>query len=181
MGASTSPLPSAPANRRVAIPPHIRELLDRVGAMPEPTPEELRDVEALRCHGSATAKSTYRNVYESRNGSFVAKVKEGGRLFTVPGSRKPQASRTAVSVLRWYRARFGANWRAAVASRKRLYWSVRRDAALGGWVLGVWADGAEVLVGLGTAARVFPRRSSAVRFARKHVPHGLERPAWRAE
>jgi hypothetical protein len=175
MSTSTPVGTSAPANRRAPprrpIPPHIRVLLDQIGASTVPRLVPAADVDALRCH---TAASGFRNVYLSRNGHFVAKVKEGGRLYTVPGSRHPTPQQSACYVVAWYKARFGARWREAARVRKRLPWRVWR--APGGWTLSVWSDGRPALVG----GRVFARRKMAVEFARTLLARGLDRPAWRA-
>lgn len=103
-----------------------------------PSPE----VDCLRCH---TAASGFRNVYVSGR-YYVAKVKEGGVLRTIPGSRSAQAHQCALHVVAWYKARFGRGWEWAIRRRKAPYWNATYDPELNGFVLSCWLSGSETVV-----------------------------------
>lgn len=95
---------------------------------------------------TARSRSCYRNVYVSRrdeygNLIYVGKVKSGGVLRVLPGSRSADPRECARKVLEWYRDHFGANWRGALACRKVNPYSVRRSPRWGGYVASVWVLG----------------------------------------
>jgi hypothetical protein len=136
-------------------------------------------VDALRC---ITAASGFRNVYESGR-FFVAKVKYGGRLRTLRGSRSLHAHQAAAHVVRWYKDNFGNRWRAALANRKRRYWRVSRSRKYGGWIVTVWGNGKAVTVDGGRLSRpaVFSAKVKAVDFALEVLPTLIgDWAAWRS-
>lgn len=108
------------------------------------------DVAIFRCRSCA---SGYRNVYECSRADgltkYVAKVKLGGRLRCLRGSRSYQPHVSALAVVRWYQDTFGDAWRDVAAQRKalaglgsaggavRLWYSPARGA----WLAAVWLDG----------------------------------------
>jgi hypothetical protein len=110
------------------------------------------DVRLLRCGRCA---SGYRGVYlHSKDGDgnpkYVARVKRGRRLLTLPGSRSSQPQVCARFVVAWYRAAFGDAWRDALSSRKSRSpdrramlrgWRVRLSEKFRGWILEVCTGG----------------------------------------
>lgn len=99
-------------------------------------------IDPLRCRSSA---SGYRNVYfakKDRNGVaiYVARVKRGGALMTLRGSRSPQPHKCAEHVARWYEREFGPDWAEVLAARKLTPWAL--VAAGGAWKACVWVEGA---------------------------------------
>lgn len=105
----------------------------------------------LDCLRTAQSASGFRNVYvaaKSEYGSivYVAKVKLGGRLLAVPGSRHPQPHVCAGFVLDWYREKFGANWKAVLKGRKRNPYRTWHSEKWGGWCAAVWLWGERVEV-----------------------------------
>lgn len=107
------------------------------------------------------------------NRKYVAKIKCGGVLRSLPGSRSALPEDSALHVLRWYLTTYGERWRDALAARKRKAWRVWHSARLGGWCARVWLYGepCEVRecrrvrgrVRLGPRLAVFPSRQAAVR------------------
>jgi hypothetical protein len=101
--------------------------------------------------GVAAARSGYRNVYLARRDDcganvWVAKVKVGGKLRTLPDSRSTNVRETAICVARWYRERFGVNWARLARSnaRRRNPWKVWYSERYGGWLARVWIKGKPV-------------------------------------
>jgi hypothetical protein len=97
----------------------------------------------LRCR---TAESGFRNVYRHRidpagNPVWVARVKLGGCLYNIPGSRSTQPHVTARFVARWYAETFGDNWRAVLATRKINPFQIRESKRFGGFIAAVWVIG----------------------------------------
>jgi hypothetical protein len=111
-----------------------------VAAFSQPS---LLDISVLRCR----SESGYRNVYyarKSRDGLpvWVARVKRGGRLTSLPGSRSTDPRESARHVLRWYRQEFGEQWRRALVGRKRPAVLVRRHPDQRGRYYAVlWIEG----------------------------------------
>ena len=148
------------------------------------TPAPLRSstaVDALRCSRSA---SGFRNVYASGPG-WIAKVKEHGRLFAIPGSRQPTPQQAASFVVAYYRMRFGEHWEDALAARKRTGWRVRYIERFNGWLLAVWVNGRKRRIkcrdDAGGVHLVFPSRVQAVEFARYWLAEHLKQPVWRGD
>ncbi|VTT99008.1 unnamed protein product [Gemmataceae bacterium] len=151
-------------------------------------------VDHLRCWSSGTG---YRNVYrhESNAGGvwYVAKVKYGGRLRVLAGSRSRSPRATAAAVVAWYRRRYGDRWPDALRWRKfnaRKVWYSRKR---GGFLAAVWlwGDRCEVRrltrggdVRPGAPPVVFQTRAEAVAACRAFAADrwGLFGPAalWRA-
>ncbi len=147
---SAFPVP-APARRPVKLPSLC--VTPSVSILPAP------GVEHLRCRTSA---SGYRNVYEhgvDANGCvrYVAKVKFGGRLRSLPDGRSTMPHVSAAAVVRWYQGRFGTNWPAALKRRKcnpqKVWYSKSRRC----WLAAVW------LWGLREEVRPVTRRGDVVR------------------
>ena len=168
----------------VSSPVPTSALLRRIGRETIPALIPSDDLGALR---TSRTVSGYLNVYASRH-VWVAKVKEGGRLMAIPGSRQPMPHQAAAFVVAWYRARFGDSWKVALANRKRPYWQVKYSRRYGGWILRIWANG------VATEARragadgrptlqphVFPLRSVAINYAKRELPQQRRTwAAWRA-
>jgi len=153
-------------------------LLEEVREEARPTLVPASLVDSLRSH---TAASGFRNVYQAGSG-WLAKVKEGGRLYTIPGSRQPTPQQAAAFVVAYYRNRYGRRWRWALAARKRVYWRVRRTEA--GWVVDVWVRGVRrtwAEVPRGTKPLVHARRELAVRFAQRFMRSRWAEAVWRGE
>lgn len=184
-----SPDPSAhnsTAGEQKRLPAHrfhvrLRSTLAKLADTPAPLQAEP-DVEFLRC---SRALSGFRNVYASGPG-WVAKVKEGGRLYLVPGSRQPTPQQSAAFVVAYYRERFGEAWRKALANRKRAYWRIGHSERLRGWIVTVWVNGTARTIqersGGKVMARplVFTEREEAVAFVQRRMFASDDRPAWRA-
>ena len=184
-----SPDPSAhnsTAGERNRLPAHrfhvrLRRKLADLAHTPAPL-QASPDVEFLRC---TRALSGFRNVYASGPG-WVAKVKEGGRLYLVPGSRQPTPQQSAAFVVAYYRERYGEKWKSALANRKRAYWRIAHSERFAGWVVTVWVNGvARILqerAGGKVTARplVFGDRAEAVAFVQRRMFAADARPAWRA-
>lgn len=162
-------------------PPPTSSLLKRIGRETIPSLVPSSDVDVLR---TTRTESGFLNVYASRH-VWVAKVKEGGRLTAIPGSRQPTPQQSAAFVVAWYQARFGPAWRYALRNRKRPYWRVNYSAKYGGWILKVWANGLATEVrepsesGRATDRPLsFALRSSAVLYAKRELPK--QRRNWAA-
>ena len=166
---------SRPRSRQA--PARLRRLLAALRKAPPP-PLSREDAEALWCG----TPSGYRNVYAAGPSSWVAKVKEGGVLYTLRGSARPHPRQCAAFVAAYYRARFGRRWREALANRKRPFWRARFCPALYGVVLTVWQDGKARAVRAhgGGPPVVFPDARAAAEYAKRSLPGVLPRPAWRA-
>ena len=128
---------SAPVSLHAGFTKHI----------PRPATPSKSDLACLR----ASNESHYRNVYVAGKDSlgrirYVAKVKAGGRLRCLPGSRSTLPEESALAVVRWYERTFGAGWREALLARKRKPWRVWRSRARGGWCAAVWLYGRRVEV-----------------------------------
>lgn len=164
--------------------PPTSSLLRRIGRETVPALVPSDEIIALR---TSRTESGFLNVYASRN-VWVAKVKEGGRLTTIPGSRQPTPQQAAAYVVAWYKARFGDAWWVALTNRKRPYWKVEWWDKYGGYILTVWANGRAVTVreagknGRATdRPHVFPLRSVAVYYAKTELPKQRRTwAAWRA-
>ena len=137
---------SAPVSLRAGFTKHF----------PRPATPSKSDLARLR----ASNESHYRNVYVAGKDSlgrlrYVAKVKSGGKLRCLPGSRSTSPEESAAAVLRWYERTFGAAWAEALLARKRTPWRVWKNRRLGGWCARVWLWGVPVEV---PAWRVVRRR-----------------------
>lgn len=155
----------------------LATLLQKVARETKPALVPEADVDALRSHATA---SGFRNVYAAGGNTYLAKVKEGGRLYAIPGSRQRTPHQSAAYVVTYYRLRYGERWKRALASRKRSYWQV--DAAKGGgWVVVVWIRGKrQVWLGArGTDPFIFPKRKQAIGFARDYLRSLDARAVWR--
>ena len=124
--------------------------------IPRPATPSKSDLACLR----ASNESHYRNVYVAGKDSlgrirYVAKVKAGGRLRCLPGSRSTLPEESAIAVVRWYERTFGPGWREALLARKRKAWRVWKCRRAGGWCARVWLWGVPVEV---PAWRVVRRR-----------------------
>lgn len=147
----------------------LRRQLAILAATPAPL-RPVAEVDALRCAMSA---SGYRNVYASGPG-WVAKVKEHGRLFLIPGSRQANPQQAAAFVVAYYQMRFGGSWRKALANRKRTSWRVGRVRG-GEWRLVVWIGGEKH-----RWEHLFPTRAEAAQFVREHLGEASGcAPLWR--
>lgn len=159
-------------------------LLQRIGRETEPALIPSGEIDALR---TSRTESGFLNVYASRN-VWVAKVKEGGRLTAIPGSRQPHPHQSAAFVVAWYKARFGAAWQLAIRNRKRPYWQVRYSERYGGWILRIWANGIATEVREAGAngrptdrPQTWPLRCEAVWYAKTMLPRQRKTwAAWRA-
>lgn len=121
-------------------------------------------VEFLRC---GTCVSGYRNVYEHGKDVFgrtryVAKVKSGGRLITLPDGRSSQPHLSAAAVVAWYQARFGDNWKAALRKRKCNPMKVWYSKSRQGWLAAVWLWGYREEVRLVTKGGKVPRDAEPI-------------------
>ena len=106
------------------------------------------DLQLLRL--STRGETGFRNVYVCGKDSFGntryhAKVKTGGTLRALPGSRSIHPTHSAMCVLAWYRAVYGDAWRDALCARKRIPWCVWREKS-GYWHAAVWLWGGRVNV-----------------------------------
>lgn len=113
--------------------------------------------------------SGYRGIYRHHRGGWHAKVKIGGRLRCVPGTRRPTARDAARALAAWYADRYGPRWAAVVAQRTRAPWHVWYSPRAGGWLVRVWEWGepAEIVVltrrgRLTRRLAVFPSERAAV-------------------
>lgn len=132
-------------------------------------------IDPLRCR----SESGFRNVYRAKVNAagvtvWVAKVKVGGVLKALPGSRHPQPHVCAGFVARWYADRYGPRWPDVLRARKVNPFLVRRSQRYGGFVAAVWVEGRreEVIVmkklkrnrwEAGDDLAVFPSRAAALR------------------
>jgi hypothetical protein len=135
------------------------------------------EVDALRTH---TCASGFRNVYETRGG-WVAKIKEGNRLVTIPGSRQPQAHQCAAYVVDWYKNRFGERWELALESRKRPYWRVKYSERYQGFYIEVFVRGSVTIIRQRGRQRplVFVTKPLANAYAKLALPKQCPHPRWR--
>lgn len=100
-------------------------------------------IDPLRC---ARSRSGYRNVYyvgRDLDGRDVwkARVKRGGYLRDLPGSRSTSIAVPVEKVRQWYRETFGPNWMQALKVRKhnphKVTWSEKYQA----YRASVWVEG----------------------------------------
>jgi hypothetical protein len=150
-------------------PNSTQQLLRRVGRETAPALVPSEEIDILR---TTRTESGFLNVYASRH-VWVAKVKEGGRLQAIPGSRQPTPQQAAAFVVAWYQARFGEDWRYAIGCRKRNYWKVKYSPRFRGWTVTVWANGRAVLVADEQdrdRPLLFRLRSEAVWYAKRRLP-----------
>lgn len=90
--------------------------------------------------------SGFRGVYRDNkdrygNYRYLAKVKRGGVLRTLPGSSSIDPRVAALALATWYAAEFGPNWPLALAARKTRAHRVRYSRAHRGYVACVWVMG----------------------------------------
>ena len=111
---------------------------------------------------------------------YIAKIKSGGKLRCLPGSRSYDPRETAGCVVRWYERTFGPGWREALLARKRTPWRLWFSRSRGGWCARAWLRGrpAEVLTADGELA-TFPSRADAAAaldaFVRERTGAGFRR------
>jgi hypothetical protein len=141
-------------------------------AQSRPSKSELCDPAPLWVGGHA-CESGYRGIYRHHRGGWHGKVKLGGRLRCVPGTRRPTPRDAARALAAWYAARYGPAWPDVVRQRTKTPWHTWYSPRRGGWLLRVWEWGQPVEVveltrrGRPTArVRVFPTGSAAVAYAR---------------
>jgi hypothetical protein len=109
---------------------------------PDVTTDPTAPLRSRRC------ASGYRGVYRCHHRDhltgrhvWVARVKRGGTLRTLPGTRSTDPRQCAKAVAAWYAAEFGPDWPAALAARKVNPFSVRYSAKHRGHVAAVWVCG----------------------------------------
>ena len=108
----------------VALSLHSQPVVTSVCIDPLRVPEHGDGGRGRGCSPS----SGYRNVYwvaKNHDGADVwsARVKVGGTMRTVPGSRSTDPRRAAQKVAEWYAERFGADWGEVLRGRKRNPWT----------------------------------------------------------
>lgn len=101
--------------------------------------------EAVACLRSPRSASGYRNVYcvgtdENGHAVYKARVKRGGVLQHVEGSRSGLPHVSALYVARWYEERFGPRWQDVLRWRKRAPYDVRRVKS-GGYAVTAHVEG----------------------------------------
>lgn len=114
--------------------------------------------------------SGFRGVYYAASDQYgvpryVAKVRCGGVLRCLPGSRSIDARVTATVLLAYYEKTFGPTWRDALQARKRRAWRVWHSPRRRGWLARLFLRGRPVEVtdpADPDSLAVFPTRDAAL-------------------
>ena len=141
---------------------------------------DQRKLDPLRVPLDGERPSGFKFVYHSATDDFgrdvwVGRVKQFGRLVTVPNSRSVHAHVTAMAVADWFEAWLGPWWVDYVRRYDAAPYEVRHSKGYGGWIACVWIAGAcEDVVylrrGRRTArVRVWGTKGEAERGAREYL------------